>query len=118
MVVAGELEGLGRLSARALKTISTTKTQRHKEKAERQIVRRPLFVFVSLCLCGFTLLKNQLHLAEQRKQRLARINDRVIAGAKLSQVSRAIAGGVGVDIAKAAARFERGRPKRQRHVID
>src|SRR2546429_2544383 len=62
--------------------------------------------------------KNKLRLREQIEQRLARINDRVIRGAKLSQVRRTITRRAGVDVAKAAPGLQRRRAKRQCHVVN
>jgi hypothetical protein len=70
-----------------------------------------------LCLCGF-ISENKLHLREQIEQRLARIDDRVVRRAKLSQIRRAIAVRGCVDVAKAASRFQRRRAEGERHIID
>src|SRR6266404_3200058 len=106
------------LSARARETISTTKTQRHKSTTSKMASLLVLSVSVSSCLCGFTLLENKLHLPEQRKQRLDRIDDSAVCCAKLAEICRAVAGRIRIDVAKAAPWFQCCCSKSQRHIIN
>src|SRR5205807_7217728 len=67
---------------------------------------------------SFICSKNKLHLTEQIEKRLARIDVDVVRRAKLRQVRRTIGVRSRIDVAKAPARLQSRRPKRQRQVID
>src|SRR5260221_11738273 len=76
-------------------------------------------ILPSLCLVPLWLSsKNKLHLPEQIEQRLARINDFLVRGAKVTKVRRTITCRRRVDIAKAAARFQSRRTEGHRHVVN